>query len=247
MRRRLFEDLVVSKTGEAKTRGYAVPASVAIHAALLSAVVIVPMLASSELPAVPPPDIVVRLPGGGPSAPPPPPKGDPATTRVKKTAPRPQPQTKNSVSAPTYEPSAAPRPEEAGTDLGACDGCRADGTDGGVPDGGGNTLGAVDGSDAQPAQVVRAGGDIRPPKKVKDVQPIYPEIARRAGVEGMVIIECTIAPSGRVVNALVLRGNPLLDAAALEAVEHWVYAPTLLNGVPVSVVMTVTVQFTLHR
>jgi protein TonB len=83
--------------------------------------------------------------------------------------------------------------------------------------------------------------------KVHNVDPVYPELARRAGVEGVVIIECTIDPKGRIAGARVLRGHPLLDRAALEAVEQWAYRPTLLNGAPVSVVMSVTVNFRLAR
>jgi periplasmic protein TonB len=60
-----------------------------------------------------------------------------------------------------------------------------------------------------------------------------------------VIIEATIGSDGRVQNARVLRSIPLLDDAALDAVKQWQYVPTLLNGVPVPVVMTVTVQFRL--
>ncbi len=89
------------------------------------------------------------------------------------------------------------------------------------------------------------GGDIREPRKVVDVAPEYPQIAARAHVEGVVIIEATIDPRGRVVNATVLRGLPVLDEAALEAVRKWVYTPTLLNGVPTPVIMTVTVRFLL--
>jgi protein TonB len=59
----------------------------------------------------------------------------------------------------------------------------------------------------------------------------------------VVIIECTIDPKGRIANARILRGHPLLDAAALDAVQRWVYTPSRLNGAPVSVVMTVTVNF----
>ena len=61
------------------------------------------------------------------------------------------------------------------------------------------------------------------------------------------IIEATIGVDGRVVNARILRSVPLLDDAALDAVRQWEYTPTLLNGVPVPVIMTVTVQFTLSR
>ena len=59
------------------------------------------------------------------------------------------------------------------------------------------------------------------------------------------ILECTIGPEGKVIDVRILRGVPLLDAAAIEAVKQWEYTPTLLNGVPVPVIMTVTVSFTL--
>jgi protein TonB len=68
----------------------------------------------------------------------------------------------------------------------------------------------------------------------------------KAGIEGVVIIEATIDPRGRVVNTMVLRGIPVLDEAALEAVRQWVYTPTLLNGVPTPIIMTVTVRFRLQ-
>jgi len=64
-------------------------------------------------------------------------------------------------------------------------------------------------------------------------------------VQGVVILECTISPQGRVNDVKILRGIPLLDQAAVEAVRQWVYTPTLLNGVPVPVIMTVTVNFKL--
>ena len=60
------------------------------------------------------------------------------------------------------------------------------------------------------------------------------------------IIEATIGPDGKIADAHVVRSIPLLDAAALDAVRQWEYTPTLLNGVPVSVIMTVTVSFSLQ-
>ena len=78
------------------------------------------------------------------------------------------------------------------------------------------------------------------------VRPQYPSIAQSARVQGVVIIEATIGPNGRVADARVLRSIPLLDAAALDAVRQWEFSPTLLNGVPVPVIMTVTVNFTLR-
>ena len=88
--------------------------------------------------------------------------------------------------------------------------------------------------------------EIGPPNKLKDVRPVYPPIAQSARVSGVVIIEATIGADGRVKDAKVLRSIPLLDQAALDAVKQWQFTPTLLNGVPVPVIMTVTVNFTLQ-
>jgi TonB family protein len=93
------------------------------------------------------------------------------------------------------------------------------------------------------AAAVRVGGRIEPPIKMNDVAPVYPAIAQNAGVTGAVIIEATIGADGRVIDAKVLRSIPLLDQAALDAVRQWEYKPTLLNGVAVPVIMTVTINF----
>jgi TonB family protein len=97
-----------------------------------------------------------------------------------------------------------------------------------------------------PTGPVRVGGDIREPRKIKNVNPVYPDLARRARVQGIVILECTISESGAVTDVRVLRGQAMLDQAAIDAVRKWVYEPTLLNGAPVPVVMTVTVNFRLN-
>ena len=125
------------------------------------------------------------------------------------------------------------------------------GVEGGVP---GGVVGGVVGGLPEapppppppPAQPVRVGGNIKAPNKVKHVPPVYPPIAQSARVAGMVIIEAVIGADGRVKDAKVLRSVPLLDQAALDAVKQWVFTPTLLNGVPVPVIMTVTVNFTLQ-
>jgi len=92
---------------------------------------------------------------------------------------------------------------------------------------------------------VRVGGNIRPPQKTTQVNPIYPELAKSARVQGVVILETLIDEQGHVADARILRSVPLLDQAAMDAVLGWEFSPTLLNGVPVPIVMTVTVQFTL--
>jgi TonB family protein len=93
---------------------------------------------------------------------------------------------------------------------------------------------------------VRVGGDIKPPRKTRDVKPIYPEEAQQAGIQGVIILEATIDQSGNIARARVLRGQPMLDQAALDAVNQWQFEPTQLNGVPVPVIMTVTVNFTMQ-
>ena len=77
------------------------------------------------------------------------------------------------------------------------------------------------------------------------VQPRYPLDAVAAKIEGIVILEAWVGMDGRVIDASVLRSVPLLDQAAIDAVRQWEYTPTLLNGAPTPVIMTVTVAFTL--
>jgi TonB family protein len=96
------------------------------------------------------------------------------------------------------------------------------------------------------APPVRIGGEIRQPTKIKDLAPVYPPEARRAGISGVVILEATIGEDGKVRSARVLRSIPLLDQAALDAVQQWEFTPTLINGAPVPIVMTLTVNFTLQ-
>jgi len=94
---------------------------------------------------------------------------------------------------------------------------------------------------------IRLHSGIKTPVKLQGPAPVYPALARSAHAQGVVIIEATIDTSGRVVEAHVLRSVPLLDDAALEAVRQWQYTPATLNGEPVSVLMTVTVRFTLGQ
>lgn len=91
---------------------------------------------------------------------------------------------------------------------------------------------------------MRVGGDIQAPQKILHIAPVYPELARRARLSGMVILEATIDTEGNVVNLQILRGLGLgLDDAAVSAVSQWKYTPTFYNGRPVDILLTVTVQF----
>ena len=129
-------------------------------------------------------------------------------------------------------------------------------SDGFVPGGTGEIAGGLDiGPPAPPAPRVvvppppppqRVGGGVRPPQKIHHVAPTYPAIAQAARITGTVAIEALIAEDGTVREAKVLRSVALLDAPALDAVRQWRFTPTLLNGVPVQVIMSVTVTFTLN-
>jgi TonB family protein len=92
---------------------------------------------------------------------------------------------------------------------------------------------------------LRIGGQIKEPRKVTHVNPVYPPEAQSANVQGIVILEIRIDQDGQVTDARILRPVALLDQAALDAVLQWEFEPTLLNGQPVPVIMTVTVNFTL--
>lgn len=92
---------------------------------------------------------------------------------------------------------------------------------------------------------IRAEGDIKPPRLLGKVNPVYPEIARQAGVEGIVILETVTDIQGNVVNVRVLRSIPLLDQAAVDAVRQWKYEPVVIDGKPRGIVFTITVRFSL--
>jgi TonB family protein len=78
------------------------------------------------------------------------------------------------------------------------------------------------------------------------MRPIYPPDAMAAKVTGVVAIEALIDPTGRSVTLRVIESIPELDQAALDAVGQWEFTPTLLNGVPQPVFITITVIFTLE-
>jgi len=146
---------------------------------------------------------------------------------------------------------------EFGSDLGVAGGV-AEGVEGGMEGGVvggvlggvvGGVLGGVPGPPvtlAPPPTPVRVGGQIKAPTKVRHVAPSYPDLARQSRIHGLVILEALINPSGSVEDVRVLRGIPLLNDAAVDAVGQWRFTPTLLNGIPVPVVMTVTVNFRLE-
>jgi protein TonB len=103
----------------------------------------------------------------------------------------------------------------------------------------GGVVGSLAGAPPQPTPPPRA------PTKIKDVAPVYPDVARSAGVEGSVVFTATIGRDGKVVDVAVRKSIPLLDQAARDAVLQWEFTPMTIDGVPVPFVMTLTVNFRL--
>lgn len=116
------------------------------------------------------------------------------------------------------------------------------GTTGGIP---GGIVGKSPshGSSTVTEEPVRIGGKVRPPRRIKYAHPEYPLDALRVRVEGIVIIEAIIDKNGKIRDAKILKSIPLLDAAALETVKKWEYAPTTIDGKPVEVILSVIVNF----
>jgi protein TonB len=91
------------------------------------------------------------------------------------------------------------------------------------------------------------GGDVKPPEKISAPQPQYTEIARKARIQGVVIVQAIIDKQGVVTNVKVLKPLPMgLDQAAAEAIKSWKFKPATLNGKPVAVYYNLTVNFTLQ-
>jgi protein TonB len=240
-----FDNLpVTAPAPRAGLEGLSAGLSIGVHVLAILGILVVPLLLDAPLPGQ---QLETRAFFASPldlAPPPPPPPPPPARTEAR---PRPPSSAKP---AQFFAPATTPVDAiaESGLDLGL-DGGVPGGVEGGVPGGVvGGVIGGLPDAPAPPAaKPVRVGGAVKEPRKLKDVRPVYPNIAVQAHIHGIVILECTIDATGRVVDAKVLRGNPVFIDAAVAAVRQWVYTPTLLDGQPVSIMMTVTVQFRLGR
>ncbi|MDD5544259.1 MAG: energy transducer TonB [Acidobacteriia bacterium] len=101
-------------------------------------------------------------------------------------------------------------------------------------------------SEAGTAQRIRLVSSLSQANLIYAPQPEYPPLAKTAGIQGPVVLEAIISKDGTVAGLHVLSGHPLLVDAAVRAVLQWRYRPTILNGVPVEVSTTITVNFRLH-
>jgi protein TonB len=240
MPQEFLRDVVRAHDRRRRRHWSVLPLSIAGHAALVAVVLIGPIAAEVEMPQIsspnPPPRFMRTMPAPSPPAP-------------AHAAPTPRAAPAVPLEAPSTivpeRPEVPSNPIEGAIPLGV-------GVASGPP-----TLGEIGDGIPPPAplpppppvqpRVARVGYGIREPKKLEHVAPEYPDLARRAGVEGVVVLEAMLDATGRVDKIRVLTSVPLLNEAAIRAVKQWRYSPTQLNGVPVPVLMTITVRFSLER
>jgi protein TonB len=236
--RQLFDDSLAGRRSSPRSR-WTVLVSTLAHFVILTVAIIVPLMATGALP-----DIHMQLTAFMPAdieLPAPPPAGSPRRASVRSTAP---PTQAPSAIDLTAEPAIDPGHEsigDVGLDVGPVG--AADGVPGMIAP---SAPGLIAPPPPPPAKPVPVGGAIRAPQRIASAPPVYPAIAQSARVEGEVILQAIIDADGAVRDVHVLRSIPLLDQAAIDAVRRWRYKPTLLNGIPVPVIMTVTVSFRLQ-
>jgi protein TonB len=253
-----FSGLIMSAPGAGRPR-FGLAASVAAHVALVAALFFVPVLWPVALPEDRRDYIRALLYDPPPPPPPPLPKGSPFVRPVGRstpatpsparpdpaafTAPVEAPRAAEEVKAGAPTPDSEPWGSETGSDIGVPEGMEG-GVEGGVVGGvpGGVLGGVIGGTGDIPVVVVERTPD-RPPRPIRITKPVYPQDAFVKKIEGIVLLEILIDRDGRVVRARVLHSVPLLDAAALEAVRQWVFAPAIKQGQPVATLAQAPIAF----
>lgn len=197
---------------------------------------------------IPPVPIKQGDPNGGAKQPEQKPAVKPPQTPAQQTAPAATPDR-----VPTLEP-----PSAAATDTnpGTASAGEGDGP-GLVPGPVGDPNGIKDGLPIAPeavipppaqAQVFRAVGEVKPATVLYRVSPTYPAMAARAGISGVVVVECIIGSDGTIRDPRVVRSSfAAFNQPALDAVSQWRFAPGTLHGRAVDTYFELTVTFTLHR
>jgi protein TonB len=240
MTEKIFQDVVESPITFGNKRRFVVPLSILAHVVMVVAVFVVSLENSDALP-VPPTMMAFFTTVSPPPTPPPPP--------AARSGPAPKRAPTATAADLNAAPLEAPKTIAPETDVQPVrvDSSIVNGTTG-LPDGILDSRAALPPPPPPPPppKRYRISDGVKPPVRIKDARPVYPAIAMTARVEGTVIIQTVIDQTGKVIEAMVLRSVPLLDAAALDAVRQWEYTPAMLNGTAVPVVMTVTVTFKLQ-
>lgn len=233
----MFDQLVVSSAHGSKTnKPWTVAMSAIVQGVIVGILILIPLIYTEALPKGFMNTFLVA-----PAPPPPPP---PPAAPVK-TVVRPRIVTPQRMVAPTMIPKKVEVIKDEAPDVGAT------GVEGGVGGGAvggvlGGIIGAAPPPPPKPTQTrIRVGGNVAAAKLTHQVQPLYPQIAKTAHVQGTVLLHAIIAKDGTIQELQYVSGPPLLMKSAMDAVHEWRYSPTLLNGEPVEVDTTIQVVFTL--
>lgn len=250
----MFDDVLIESSGLDKRKGTWITALIAaiVHLIILRAIIVAGTYLKENPEVIEKPIGAFIVASAPPPPPPPPPAGTAGQTppRTPET-PREQPREQLRQPREVRETPEIETPRDDGATAGGVVGGKKGGKVGGVVGGeiggetGGQIGGKVGGQIGGTGDVpVRVGGNVRAPIAVKRVDPVYTEVARKARVHGIVIIEAVIDRQGNVTEARVLKGLPFgLDQSALNAIRQWKFQPGTLNGQPVPVYYSLTVNF----
>jgi protein TonB len=240
----MFEDSLIESGGKLKTkRGRMTFLSFILEAIVVIILILIPLMFTEALPKGQLMTFLVAPP------PPPPPPPPPAAVKIVKVV-----ETdivNNQLRTPTKIPQKIQiiKEDEAPPPSTGVVG----GVPGGVPGGQmGGVIGGIISSTpvavpkmATPSRI-RVSQGVTAGMKIHDVSPQYPQMAKIARVQGPVVLAAVIGKDGAIQNLRVVStASPLLNQSALDAVKQWRYRPYILNGEPVEVDTTITVNFTL--
>src|SRR4051812_1569740 len=243
----MFEDSLMESAGKLKTkRGWTTMLSFVIQIFLIGIMILVPLIYTEALPKQ---QLMTFLVAPPPPPPPPPPAAAPMKvikqiqSEIVNGALRTPTKIPEKVKMITEEEAPPPTTGVAGVVGGV-----AGGTPGGQM---GGVIGGIISSTpvavpkvATP-QRVRVSGGVTAGNAIFNPKPNYPPIAKTARIQGAVVLHAIISKNGAIENLQVVSGHPMLTQAALDAVRQWKYRPYYLNGEPVEVDTTITVNFTL--
>jgi periplasmic protein TonB len=248
----LFSDSLLETSDlQRRNRTLSAVLSFAVQCALLGVLLVIPLMFTDALPQ----QQLLTFLMAPPPPPPPPPPASVAAARVVRVV------ESDILNGRLRTPGRIPqtvrmiREDEAPPDLSA--GGVPGGVPGGIPGGQlGGVIGGILSSTPTAATVpklvapiptkrIRVSQGVTEGRLIQKIEPKYPVLALGAHVQGQVFLTAIISKTGEIQNLLLVSGHPLLVPAAIEAVKKWRYRPFLLNGEPVEVETTITVNFQL--
>ena len=256
----MFEQSFVDGTGKTN-KPWTIVTSFVLQCALIGVAILIPLISYDQIKLS---QLTSMLTAPPPPPPPPPPPAAVAPVKVVKVIPRQfdagrlmAPKAIPKTIAEIKEDEMPPPSSNAVGVMGGVPGGVPGGTPGGVI---GGIIGSVPTAapppppppkvvDNKPKEIqrIRVGGNVQQAKLIRKPMPVYPPLAKQARIQGTVRFTAIIGTDGTIRNLQLLTGHPLLVPSAQEAVKHWVYQPTLLNGEPVEVITQIDVNFTLSQ